>query len=53
MLVEKAKGKGNAVRRLLRDVDADWFVMVDGITPMTFRSCLKQLSAAVGINLIS
>ena len=30
VLVEKAKGKGNAVRRLLRDVDADWFVMVDG-----------------------
>ena len=26
VLVEKAKGKGNAVRRLLRDVDADWFV---------------------------
>ena len=30
VLAEKAKGKGNAVRRLLRDVDADWFVMVDG-----------------------
>ena len=30
VLVEKEKGKGNAVRRLLRDVDADWFVMVDG-----------------------
>ena len=30
VLAEKAKGKGNAVRRLLRDVDAAWFVMVDG-----------------------
>lgn len=30
VLVEQAKGKGNAVRRLLRDVEADLFVMVDG-----------------------
>ena len=27
---ERQKGKGNAVRRLLRDVDADIFIMVDG-----------------------
>ena len=27
---ERKKGKGNAVRRLLRDVDADIFIMVDG-----------------------
>ncbi|WP_115070402.1 glycosyltransferase family 2 protein [Synechococcus sp. UW179B] len=30
VLYEKAKGKGNAVRRLLRDVEANLFVMVDG-----------------------
>ena len=30
VLFERRKGKGNAVRRLLRDVDADVFVMVDG-----------------------
>ena len=30
VLFEHRKGKGNAVRRLLRDVDADIFVMVDG-----------------------
>lgn len=27
---ERRKGKGNAVKRLLRDVDADIFIMVDG-----------------------
>jgi len=27
---EKNKGKGNAVRRLLRDIDAEIFIMVDG-----------------------
>lgn len=30
VLHEQAKGKGNAVRRLLRDVDSDIYVMVDG-----------------------
>lgn len=30
VLFEHRKGKGNAVRRLLRDVEADIFVMVDG-----------------------
>jgi len=30
VLYEKEKGKGNAVRRLLRDVDAGLFVMLDG-----------------------
>ena len=30
VLFEQRKGKGNAVRRLLRDVDAEIFVMVDG-----------------------
>lgn len=30
VLSEYRKGKGNAVRRLLRDVEADIFVMVDG-----------------------
>lgn len=30
VLLEPIKGKGNAVRRLLRDVDADIYVMVDG-----------------------
>ena len=30
VLYEQEKGKGNAVRRLLRDVDANLFVMVDG-----------------------
>jgi glycosyltransferase involved in cell wall biosynthesis len=30
VLFERQKGKGNAVRRLLRDVDAELFVMVDG-----------------------
>ncbi len=41
VLVEKAKGKGNAVRRLLRDVDADWFVMVDGDNTYDL-SCLSE-----------
>jgi len=30
VLHEQVKGKGNAVRRLLRDVDSDIYVMVDG-----------------------
>lgn len=30
VMLETSVGKGNAVRRLLRDVDADVFVMVDG-----------------------
>lgn len=30
VLHEQVRGKGNAVRRLLRDVDADIYVMVDG-----------------------
>lgn len=30
VLFERLRGKGNAVRRLLRDVDAGLFVMVDG-----------------------
>ena len=30
VIFEPIRGKGNAVRRLLRDVDADIFVMVDG-----------------------
>jgi len=27
---EARKGKGNVVRRMFRDIDADWYVMVDG-----------------------
>lgn len=27
---EKAAGKGNVVRRMFADVDADWYIMVDG-----------------------
>ena len=30
VVFEKQVGKGNAVRRLLRDIDADIFIMVDG-----------------------
>jgi len=30
VLTEKRKGKGNAVRRLFRDIDADVYVMIDG-----------------------
>ena len=30
VVFEKKVGKGNAVRRLLRDIDADVFIMVDG-----------------------
>ena len=30
VLIERNKGKGNAVRRLFRDVDADIYVMIDG-----------------------
>ena len=30
VLSEKRKGKGNAVRRLFRDIDADVYVMIDG-----------------------
>ena len=30
VVFEKQVGKGNAVRRLLRDIDADVFIMVDG-----------------------
>ena len=33
VLFEREKGKGNAVRRLLRDVDASLYVMVDGDNP--------------------
>ena len=30
VLSEKRKGKGNAVRRLFRDIDADVYIMIDG-----------------------
>jgi len=30
VLSEKRKGKGNAVRKLFRDIDADVYVMIDG-----------------------
>lgn len=41
VLFEPRKGKGNAVRRLLRDVDADIFVMVDGDNTYDL-SCVRQ-----------
>lgn len=45
VLFERRKGKGNAVRRLLRDVDADCFVMVDGDNTYD----LSQLSQAIEV----
>lgn len=42
---ERRKGKGNAVRRLLRDVDADIFVMVDGDNTYD----LSQLGQAIEV----
>lgn len=30
VLIERQKGKGNAVRRLFRDIDADIYIMIDG-----------------------
>ena len=45
VLFERRKGKGNAVRRLLRDVDADCFVMVDGDNTYD----LTQLSQAIEV----
>lgn len=45
VLFERRKGKGNAVRRLLRDVDADCFVMVDGDNTYD----LSQLGQAIEV----
>tara|TARA_Y100000739_G_scaffold226746_1_gene234837 strand:- start:411 stop:1346 length:936 start_codon:yes stop_codon:yes gene_type:complete len=45
VLFERRKGKGNAVRRLLRDVDADIFVMVDGDNTYD----LSQLGQAIDV----
>ena len=45
VLFERRKGKGNAVSRLLRDVDADCFVMVDGDNTYD----LSQLSQAIEV----
>lgn len=48
VLFEPEKGKGNAVRRLLRDVESDVFVMVDGDNTYDLdflESALRQFEA--------
>lgn len=45
VLFERRKGKGNAVRRLLRDIEADIFVMVDGDNTYD----LSQLQEAIDV----
>ena len=41
---ERNKGKGNAVRRLLRDVDAEIFIMVDGDNTYDLSNLNKAIS---------
>lgn len=40
---EKQLGKGNAVRRLFREVEADWYLLVDGDATYEAQSALEML----------
>ncbi|WP_031571842.1 glycosyltransferase family 2 protein [Acidithiobacillus thiooxidans] len=52
---EPRKGKGHAVRRLLRSVDADWYLLVDGDATYEARLAPDALDLAgqLGLDLVN
>lgn len=47
VIYESRKGKGYAIRRLLHEIDADWFILVDGDSTYPASEVKKLLSEAV------
>jgi glycosyltransferase involved in cell wall biosynthesis len=44
---ERIPGKGNVVRRMFADVDADWYIMVDGDATYDATAAPRLLQAAI------
>lgn len=44
---EEQQGKGHVVRRMFRDIDADWYVLVDGDDTYEASTVVAMLKAAV------
>jgi glycosyltransferase involved in cell wall biosynthesis len=49
--LETRQGKGNVVKRMFRDIDADLYVMVDGDATYDPNSCNKMIDHLVSNNL--
>ena len=51
VVFEFQSGKGNTVRRLLREVEADYFVLIDGDDTYETETVLEMLDKIVALNL--